>query len=95
MRVNPSLARGPAKTMVAPYRDLHPSLTVISIGGFMPTLASVIHSDPDIHSGTPVFVGTRVSFQNLIDCLAAGDSLEKFLDAFPSLTREQATAAVA
>ncbi len=61
----------------------------------MPAVASVIHSDPEILSGAPVFVGTRVPLQNLIDYLAAGDSLEKFLDAFPSVTREQATAALA
>lgn len=60
----------------------------------MPALGSVIHSDPEILSGVPVFVGTRVPLQNLIDYLAAGDSLEKFLDAFPSVTREQATAAL-
>ena len=61
----------------------------------MTAVASVIHSDPDILSGTPVFVGTRVPLQNLIDYLAAGDSLETFLDAFPSVTREQAAAALA
>lgn len=60
----------------------------------MPTVTSVIHSDPEILSGAPVFVGTRVPLQNLIDYLAAGDSLEKFLDAFPSVTREQAAAAL-
>ncbi|MFN2399557.1 MAG: DUF433 domain-containing protein [Gemmatimonadaceae bacterium] len=60
----------------------------------MPVVSSVIHSDPEILSGTPVFVGTRVPVQNLIDYLAAGDSMEKFLDAFPSVTREQATAAL-
>lgn len=54
----------------------------------------VVHSDPEILGGTPVFVGTRVPLQNLIDYLAAGDSLEKFLDAFPSVTREQAAAAL-
>ena len=54
----------------------------------------VIHSDPDILGGTPVFVGTRVPVQNLIDCLEAGDSLEEFLDSFPTVTREQAVAAL-
>ncbi len=57
-------------------------------------VTSVIHCDPDILSGEPVFVGTRVPLQNLIDYLAAGDSLEKFLDAFPSVTRQQAIAAL-
>lgn len=54
----------------------------------------VIHSDPDILGGAPVFVGTRVPVQNLIDCLEAGDSLEEFLDSFPTVTREQAVAAL-
>ena len=60
----------------------------------MPAVVSVIHCDPEILSGTPVFVGTRVPLVNLIDYLAAGDSLEKFLDAFPSVKREQAVAAL-
>ena len=55
---------------------------------------SVVHSDPDILGGTPVFVGTRVPVQNLIDCLEAGDSLDEFLDSFPTVTREQAVAAL-
>ena len=54
----------------------------------------VIHSDPDIMGGTPVFVGTRVPAKTLIDYLAAGDSLDTFLDHFPSVTREQAVAAL-
>ncbi len=55
---------------------------------------TVIHSDPEILSGTPVFVGTRVSVRILFEYLAAGDSLEAFLDAFPSVTKEQAVAAL-
>ena len=55
---------------------------------------AVIHSDPDILGGTPVFVGTRVPLQNLIDYLEAGDSLDDFLDSFPTVTREQAIAAL-
>jgi uncharacterized protein (DUF433 family) len=54
----------------------------------------VIHSDPDIQGGTPVFFGTRVPVRNLFDYLAAGDSLDDFLDSFPSVTREQAVAAL-
>ena len=54
----------------------------------------VIHSDPNILGGTPVFVGTRVPVQNLMDCLEAGDSLEDFLESFPTVTREQAVAAL-
>ena len=55
----------------------------------------VVHSDPDILGGTPVFVGTRVPFQNLTDYLAGGDSLDEFLRQFPSVTREQAQASLA
>lgn len=55
---------------------------------------TIVHSDPAILGGTPVFVGTRVPLKNLIDYLAAGDSLDDFLDDFPSVTREQAVAAL-
>jgi uncharacterized protein (DUF433 family) len=55
---------------------------------------SVVHSDPEILGGTPVFVGTRVPLQNLIDYLAAGDSMEDFLRSFPTVAREQAVAAL-
>jgi len=44
----------------------------------------LIMIDPEIHSGTPVFVGTRVPVKTLFDHLEAGDSLEVFLDDFPS-----------
>jgi uncharacterized protein (DUF433 family) len=54
----------------------------------------VIHSDPKILGGTPVFVGTRVPLQNLVDYLSAGDSLEDFLRSFPTVSREQAVAAL-
>lgn len=55
----------------------------------------VVHSDPEILGGTMVFVGTRVPLQNLIDYLSAGDSLEEFLRSFPTVSREQAVAALA
>ena len=48
--------------------------------------------DPDIHSGTPVFTGTRVPIKTLFDHLEAGDSLEVFLDDFPSVSRQLAVA---
>ena len=60
----------------------------------MPTRESVIRCDPEVLGGTPVFVGTRVPVKNLMDYLAAGDSLERFLEHFPSVTREQAVAAL-
>lgn len=58
----------------------------------MTTTLSAIHSDPDILGGTPVFMGTRVPIQILLDYLEAGDSLDLFLDHFPSVNREQAIA---
>ena len=48
--------------------------------------------DPEIHSGTPVFAGTRVPVKTLFDHLEAGDPLEVFLDDFPSVTRDLAVA---
>ncbi|MCW5848844.1 MAG: DUF433 domain-containing protein [Anaerolineae bacterium] len=53
---------------------------------------SVVHSDPEVHSGAPVFVGTRVPVQTLIDYLEGGYTLDEFLDNFPSVRREQAIA---
>lgn len=54
----------------------------------------VVHSDPAILGGTPVFVGTRVPLRNLIDYLERGYSLDEFLDAFPSVSQEQVVAAL-
>jgi len=54
----------------------------------------VVHSDPGILGGTPVFVGTRVPVQSLFDYLEAGDTLDEFLHQFPSVRREQAIAAL-
>ncbi|NJM12361.1 MAG: DUF433 domain-containing protein [Synechococcaceae cyanobacterium SM1_2_3] len=47
-----------------------------------------IHSDPEIMSGTPVFIGIRVPLQTLLDYLEAGDSLNEFLEGFPTVSRE-------
>jgi uncharacterized protein (DUF433 family) len=55
---------------------------------------SVVHSDPEIMGGTPVFRGTRVPFQTLIDYIEAGHPLADFLDDFPTVSREQAIAAL-
>jgi uncharacterized protein (DUF433 family) len=52
--------------------------------------AVVVHSDPEIMSGTPVFLGTRVPAQALLDHLEDGDTLDVFLEGYPSVTREQA-----
>src|SRR3989442_11634483 len=58
----------------------------------MATVDSIVHCDPQILGGTPVFRGTRVPVKNLIDYLAGGDTLNQFLDDFPTLSREQAGA---
>ena len=55
---------------------------------------TVVHSDPDILGGTPVFVGTRVPVQSLFDYIEGGDTLDEFLRQFPSVKRDQAVAAL-
>ena len=57
-------------------------------------LKDVVHSDPEILGGTPVFVGTRAPLQNLVDSLEGGESIEDFLDGFPSVKREQVLAVI-
>jgi uncharacterized protein (DUF433 family) len=59
-----------------------------------PCRPPVIHGDPEILGGTPVFIGTRVPVKSLYDYLEAGDSLDEFLESFPSVSREQAVAAL-
>jgi uncharacterized protein (DUF433 family) len=57
-------------------------------------LHGIVHSDPQIMGGTPVFVGTRVPLENLIDYLEGGESVEDFLQAFPTVKREQVIAVI-
>ena len=52
----------------------------------------VVSSSPDVMSGTPVFAGTRVPVQSLVECLEAGDSIDDFLSGFPTVSREQVVA---
>ena len=52
----------------------------------------IVHSDPEILGGTPVFVGTRVPVQALLDYLEGGDTIEAFLDDYPGVSREKAVA---
>lgn len=52
----------------------------------------IVHPDPEILGGTPVFVGTRVPIQALLDYLEGGDTIEEFLDDYPGVSREQAVA---
>ena len=57
-------------------------------------LQGIIHSDPEIMGGTPVFAGTRVPLQNLIDALEGGESIDEFLEGFPSVGRAQVIAVI-
>ena len=57
-------------------------------------LKGIVHSDPEIMGGTPFFVGTRVPLQNLIDALEGGESVDDFLEGFPTVTRSQAIAVI-
>jgi uncharacterized protein (DUF433 family) len=57
-------------------------------------LKEIVHSDPEIMGGAPVFVGTRVPLQNLIDSLEGGESVEEFLQGFPTVKREQVIAVI-
>lgn len=50
----------------------------------------IINIDPEIMSGTPVFAGTRVPVKNLFDYIETGETIENFIDDFPSVKREQA-----
>lgn len=52
----------------------------------------IVHTDPEILGGTPVFVGTRVPVDALIDFLGGGDTIEDFLENYPGVSREQAIA---
>jgi uncharacterized protein (DUF433 family) len=67
--------------------DLHRQIDVLA-----PELLDVVERSPDVMAGLPVFRGTRVPARALLDYLAAGDSLDTFLDDFPSVRREQAIA---
>ena len=52
----------------------------------------IVSRDPDVHSGELVFAGTRVPVQTLIDYLKSGETLDRFLEGFPTVEREQAEA---
>lgn len=56
----------------------------------MPGMKTLITRDPELLGGVPVFAGTRVPVRNLFDCVAEDESLDDFLDQFPTVTREQA-----
>ena len=56
--------------------------------------SEIVHSDPEILGGIPVFVGTRVPMRTLFDYLDGGETLDEFLRQFPSVSRQQAIAAL-
>ena len=58
----------------------------------MTKLDQIVHRDPEILGGMPVFVGTRVPIRSFFDYLEGGDTLDEFLHQFPSVKREQALA---
>lgn len=60
----------------------------------MSVLSDLITKDPDVLGGTPIFRGTRVPFQNLLDYLEAGQTIDDFLDDFPTVTRQNAIEAL-
>ena len=55
-------------------------------------MSEVFQSDPEVMGGTPVFTGTRVPVQNLVDYLEGGETIDEFLAGFPSVKREQVIA---
>ena len=63
------------------------SLAKLAILGLVKS--SVVSSSPDVMGGTPVFAGTRVPIENLLDYLEGGESIDDFLEGFPSVSREQ------
>jgi uncharacterized protein (DUF433 family) len=66
--------------------------TALEERGLMPNNTSIISASPDVMGGTPVFAGTRVPVQTLLDYLKAGESIDDFLDGFPTVNREQVVA---
>jgi uncharacterized protein (DUF433 family) len=52
----------------------------------------IIESSPDVMGGTPVFAGTRVPVQTLLDYIKAGESIDDFLDGFPTVSKQQVIA---
>jgi len=57
-----------------------------------PAKSAIVSRSPDVMSGAPVFTGTRVPIQTLLDYLEGGESVDDFLEGFPSVTREQVVA---
>jgi uncharacterized protein (DUF433 family) len=71
---------------------MSPLIIMASVGYHKAMKKPIITSSPDIMSGTPVFTGTRVPIQTLLDYLKAGESIDDFLEGFPTVTKEQVIA---
>jgi uncharacterized protein (DUF433 family) len=70
--------------------EAFPALRPLSARGTLFAVNTpLVISNPEILGGTPVFAGTRVPVKNLTDCLEAGDSIDEFLEDFPSVSRAQ------
>ena len=80
--------------MITLLRAFQASIMAMSSNGNQRMNQNIVHSDPEILGGTSVFVGTRVPVKNLFDYLEGGYTLEQFLDQFPSVSRNQAIAAL-
>jgi uncharacterized protein (DUF433 family) len=96
-------SRSPDQCSAGNYSRLNSSVALGPWFGISPRVAEhgmlsvmdpkqIVHSDPEILGGTPVFVGTRVPVQALLDFLEGGDTIEEFLDNYPGVSREQAVA---
>lgn len=75
--------------MSAHARDGCRSCALVALPDIAGVSQSVVKIDPEIMSGAPCFIGTRVPIQNLIDYLEGGDSIDEFLEDFPSVSRQQ------
>jgi uncharacterized protein (DUF433 family) len=69
-----------------------PLINNASFGYHNPMREQIIKSSPDVMGGTPVFAKTRVPVQTLLDYLKAGESIDDFLEGFPTVTKEQVIA---
>ncbi len=78
--------RGADKQLPSPL--LH-CWNIPSFGVTLYIMSRVVSQNPDVLGGEPVFIGTRVPVKSLFDHLEAGDSIEQFLEGFPSVKREQ------
>ena len=78
----------------AAWQDLHPNRSDRGMLSGVMDPKQIVHSDPEILGGTPVFVGTRVPVDALIDFIESGDTIEDFLENYPGVSREQVFALV-